>query len=86
MLTYFRSNEANGARILSKWLSILMGILTPLTVANVFHGSTLHYICVATNITALAIKLIIPFTGSNDNDLKALKANCNDTVNQTPNK
>jgi hypothetical protein len=86
MFSYFKSNESNFARVLSKWLTILLSVLTPISISGVFHGKTVGYIIEAINIITLAIKLIIPFTGSNDNDLKALKANCNDTVNQTPNK
>jgi hypothetical protein len=59
-----------------------MGILTPITVANVFKGSTLQYICVATNVIALFIKLLIPFTGSDATDIKVLQANCADKSNQ----
>ena len=78
MFSYFKSNESNFARVLSKWLTILLSVLTPISISGVFHGKTVGYIIEAINIITLAIKLIIPFTGSNDNDLKALKANCSD--------
>jgi hypothetical protein len=85
-MNYFRSNESDIIRKLSKWLTLLITLLTGLLAANIITGKILHDVALTVNIISFVVKIILPMFGSNDNDLKALKANCGDTVNQTVNK
>ena len=80
---YFKSNESDYARKLSKFLTLLLSVLTPISISGVFHGKIVGYIIEAINIITLVIKLIIPMTGSNDNDIQKLRANCGDTSAET---
>ena len=75
MKKYFQSNETDFARKASKWLTILLGILTPISVSNVLHGNWLHWTLVSINIVTLIIKLLIPFTGSDATDIQELQKN-----------
>jgi hypothetical protein len=80
---YFSSNESDVVRKLSKGLTLLIAVLTPLLVSNLLTGKTLHDITMVVNIAAVLVKVLLPLSGNDTNQIPTTPAE-KECIAETP--